>query len=143
MKRLPAGIQITVVWATALVLSLAVATPLAAGSRFTDMTVDQGRELMQRRAGQTDFVILDVRTPEEFAEGHLLGAVNLNVLAPDFAARLAALDRGKTYLVYCRTGNRSTKAVQAMERLGFQSVYHMIEGIVAWQKRGFPVSRTQ
>jgi rhodanese-related sulfurtransferase len=134
--------QIPVGWATLLALSLTVATPLVAGSGFTDVTVDQGRELVQRRAGQTDFIILDVRTPEEFAEGHLAGALNINVLAPDFAARLATLDRGKTYLVYCRTGNRSTKAVQAMERLGFRSVYHMVEGMVGWQKKGFPVSRT-
>ena len=143
MKRLPVQIQIAVVWITLCVLSLAAASPLAAGTGLTDMTVDQARELMQRRAGQTDFLILDVRTPEEFAEGHLSGAVNMNVLAPDFTSRLATLDRGKTYLVYCRTGNRSTKAVQAMQRLGFRSVNHMVEGILGWQKQGFPVSRTQ
>lgn len=143
MKRLPLRIQTPVVWATVLALSLAAAAPLLAGSGFTDVTVDQARELMQRRAGQRDFVILDVRTPEEFAEGHLSGAVNMNVLAPDFAARLATLERGKTYLVYCRTGNRSTKAVQAMERLGFRSLHHMFEGILAWQKKGLPVSQTQ
>lgn len=143
MKRLPARIQMSFLWAIVLLLSLAVGEPLASGSRFTDVTVDQARELMQQRAGQADFVILDVRTPEEFAEGHLPGAANMNVLAADFAARLATLDRGKTYLVYCRTGNRSTKAVQAMERLGFRSVNHMAEGILGWQKRGFPLSRTQ
>ena len=141
MTRLPVRIQIAVVWATVFALSLTAAAPLMAGSRLTDVTVDQGRELMQRRAGQTDFVILDVRTPEEFAEGHLTGAVNMNVLTPDFATRLGTLDRGKTYLVYCRTGNRSTKAVQAMERLGFRSVNHMVEGVVGWQKKGLPLSR--
>jgi len=67
--------------------------------------------------------------------------VNLNLLAPDFESRLRALDRGKTYLVYCRTGNRSVKAIQAMERLGFRSVYHLYEGIVGWQKKGLPLSR--
>jgi len=141
MKRLLVRFQMHVVWAAVLALSLAAAAPLVAGTRFTDVTVDQARELVQRRAGQTDFIILDVRSPEEFAEGHLAGAVNMNVLAPDFSAQLATLDRGKTYLVYCRTGNRSTKAVQAMERLGFRSVYHMVEGILGWQKKGFPVSR--
>ncbi|HYL80411.1 MAG TPA: rhodanese-like domain-containing protein [Candidatus Acidoferrum sp.] len=143
MKRLLARIQMYAVWVSVLALSLAVAAPLVAGSRITDVTVEQGRELMQRRAGQTDFIILDVRTPEEFAEGHLTGAVNLNLLAPDFAARLGAFDRGKTYLVYCRSGNRSTKAVQVMERLEFRSVSHMVEGILGWQKKGFPLSRTQ
>ena len=141
MKRLPVRIQIAVVWATLCILGLIAAVPLMAGSGFTDVTVDQGRELMQRRVGQADFIILDVRTPEEFAEGHLTGAVNMNVLAPDFAARLGTLDRGKTYLVYCRSGNRSTKAVQAMQRLEFRSVSHMFEGILGWQKKGFPLSR--
>jgi rhodanese-related sulfurtransferase len=143
MRRPLMRIQIHVVRAAALVLTLAAAAPLVAGSGFTDVTVDQGRKLMQRRAGQADFIILDVRTPEEFAEGHLLGAVNMNVMAADFAARLGALDREKTYLVYCRSGNRSTKAVQTMERLGFRSVSHMVEGILGWQKKGFPLSRTQ
>jgi rhodanese-related sulfurtransferase len=129
-----------VVWATALVLSLSATAPLAAGTRFQEVTVNQARELIQKRARNPQFVILDVRTPEEFAQGHLSGAVNVNLMAPDFERRLGALDRGKTYLVYCRTGNRSTKAIQAMGRLGFRSVYHMFEGIVGWQKKGFPLS---
>ena len=125
----------------ALALCLSASGPLAADSRVSDVTVQQARELMQAHGGQAEFVVLDVRTPEEFAEGHLSGAVNVNMLAPDFERRLDALDRGKTYLVYCRTGNRSAKAVQAMQRLGFRSVYHMFEGTVGWQKKGFPFSR--
>jgi rhodanese-related sulfurtransferase len=143
MKRFPGRIQIAAVWASLLVLSLAAGAPLLAGSQSIDVTVQQARELVQQRAGQKDFVILDVRTPEEFADGHLSGAVNVNLLAPDFTARLGALNRGKTYLVYCRTGHRSTQAVQAMLRLRFRSVYNMAEGIVGWQKRGFSIARTQ
>jgi rhodanese-related sulfurtransferase len=123
-----------------LAVFLAAAAPLAAGTRFSEVTADQARELIQKRAGTAEFVILDVRMPEEFAEGHISGAVNVNLLAPDFESRLGALDRAKTYLVYCRTGNRSAKAIQAMGRLGFRSVYHMFEGIVGWQKKGFPLS---
>jgi rhodanese-related sulfurtransferase len=113
---------------------------LAAGTRITDVTVNQARELIQKRARNAQLVILDVRTPEEFAEGHLSGAVNVNLMAPDYESRLGALDKAKTYLVYCRTGNRSVKAIQIMGRLGFRSVYHMFEGIVGWQKKGFPLS---
>ena len=131
-----------VVWATVLVLSLSATAPLAAGTRFQEVTVSQARELIQQRARDAEFVILDVRMPEEFAQGHLPGAVNVNLMAPEFERRLGALDRGKTYLVYCRTGSRSARAIQAMERLGFRSVYHMFEGIVGWQKKGIPLSRT-
>lgn len=127
-------------WATILALVLGATAPLAAGTRVTEVTVNQARELIQKRAGNAGLVILDVRTPEEFAQGHLSGAVNVNLMAPDFDRRLGALDRGKTYLVYCRTGNRSTRAIQAMHGLGFRSVYHMFEGIVGWQKKGLPLS---
>ena len=126
--------------ATVLAVFLGATAPLTAGTRITEVTVNQARELIQQRAGDAEFVILDVRTPEEFAQGHLSGALNVNLMAPDFERRLGALDRGKTYLVYCRTGNRSTKAIQIMGRLGFRSVYHMSEGIVGWQKKGFPLS---
>jgi len=126
--------------ATVLAVFLSATAPLAAGTRFQEVTVNQARELIQQRARDAQFVILDVRTPEEFAEGHISGAVNVNLVAPDFERRLGALDRGKTYLVYCRSGNRSAKAIQAMNRLGFRSVYHMFEGIVGWQKKGFSLS---
>ena len=114
---------------------------LAAGTGVKDVTVEQARQLIQERGGKPDFVVLDVRTPGEFAEGRLPGAVTVDIQAPDFENRLGALDRGKTYLVYCRTGNRSMKAVQVMHRLGFRSVHHMAEGILRWQKMGFPMTR--
>ncbi len=134
--------RIGFVGATALILSLAAIVPLTAGTRFPEVTVDQAQELIHKHTPDATFVIMDVRTPEEFAEGHLSGAMNVNVMAPDFERQLGALDRGKTYLVYCRTGNRSAKAIQVMERLGFRSVYHMFEGIVGWQKRAFPLVKS-
>jgi len=128
--------------ATILLLVLGASAPLAAGTRFTEVTVAQARELIQKRARDAQFAILDVRTPEEFTEGHLSGAVNVNLMAADFERRLGALDRGRTYLVYCRTGNRSSRAIQIMDRLGFRSVYHMFEGILGWQNRGFPSTKS-
>jgi phage shock protein E len=61
---------------------------------------------------------VDVRTPDEYASGHVPGALNLDVQAPDFRTRAAQLDRSKRYLVYCRSGNRSAQAVAAMRELG-------------------------
>jgi len=128
--------------ALALVLAVAAAAvPVGAGSRVTDVTVEQAHELILKQSGKSDFVILDVRTPAEFREGHIEGAVLLDISAPEFETRVSALDRGKTYLVYCRTGNRSLRAVQTMERLGFRSIYHMNQGIVGWQQKKFPLSR--
>jgi rhodanese-related sulfurtransferase len=85
-------------------------------------------------------VVLDVRTPEEFAEGHLDGAVLADFYAADFAEQLAALDTDVPYLVYCRSGNRSGQALGVMEQLGFTSVVDIDGGIVAWTDAGLPVT---
>ena len=81
-------------------------------------------------------IVLDVRTPAEFAEGHLPGAVNIDVSAADFATRVAALDKTTPYAVYCRYGNRSAAALEVMKGQGFTSAYHLGGGITAWQSAG-------
>jgi phage shock protein E len=87
-----------------------------------------------------DLVVLDVRTPEEFAEGHLDGAVLVDFYDADFAEQLAALDPDVPYLMYCRSGNRSGQALGVMEQLGFSSVADVGGGILAWTAAGLPVS---
>lgn len=124
-----------------LLLALTLVAIGAAGSAVTNVTVGKAQELMNERAGKADFVILDVRTPEEFAEGHIADAVNLDVQSRDFEKKLRALDRKKSYLVYCRTGNRSRTATVAMEALGFRSIFHMNEGIVKWKQQNLPLTR--
>jgi phage shock protein E len=66
--------------------------------------------------------IIDVRTPAEYAEGHLDGAVNIDVQAADFADRIAELPTDAEYVVYCRTGSRAGAAVAQMTALGFTDV---------------------
>ncbi len=80
--------------------------------------------------------IIDVRTPEEYAEGHLPGAVNIDVQSPDFAQQVQALDPDAPYAVYCRSGNRSAAALQLMNQLGFTAAYHLGGGIGAWSSAG-------
>ena len=87
-----------------------------------------------------DLVVLDVRTPEEFAEGHLADAVLVDFYAADFVDQLSALDPEVPYLVYCRSGNRSGEALAAMQQLGFDSVVDIDGGIVAWAGAGLPVT---
>lgn len=83
--------------------------------------------------------VLDVRTAEEFAEGHLPGAVRLDWYASDFADRVAELDHDATWVVYCRSGNRSAQATALMADQGFTAVNDVDGGIVAWQAAGLPV----
>ncbi len=84
-------------------------------------------------------VILDVRTPQEYKESRLDKAMNIDVSAPDFAAKLAPLDRNASYAVYCRSGNRSATALLLMKQAGFTSAFHLGGGIGAWTAAGLPV----
>jgi phage shock protein E len=70
-----------------------------------------------------DLTVIDVRTPPEFADGHLTGAALVDVQDPGFRDQLEPLDRDAAYLVYCRTGNRSAHAVTIMRDLGFTELY--------------------
>jgi rhodanese-related sulfurtransferase len=85
-------------------------------------------------------VVLDVRTPEEFAEGHLADAVLVDFYDADFADQLAALDTDVPYLVYCRSGNRSGETLDVMRQLGFRSAVDVGGGILAWASAGLPVT---
>lgn len=85
-------------------------------------------------------VVLDVRTPDEFASGHIEGAVNIDVEGGAFEAGIADLDRNATYAVYCRSGNRSQVAVAMMEDAGFTSIVELESGIGGWVGAGYPIT---
>lgn len=84
-------------------------------------------------------VLVDVRTAAEFAEGHVDGAINVDVEAPTFDAQIAQLDKATTYAVYCRSGRRSTIATDAMGKAGFTSVVNLDGGIADLQAAGAPI----
>lgn len=86
-----------------------------------------------------DLVILDVRTPEEFAEGHIDDAIMIDFYNDDFADQLAGLDPEVPYVLYCRSGNRSGQTLAIMEQLGFTSVQDVDGGAIAWQEAGLPL----
>jgi rhodanese-related sulfurtransferase len=99
----------------------------------------QAAELVLRENGNTDFIILDIRTPAEFQAGHLNGAVLLDYYSKTFVEGLKQLDRNKIYLVYCRSGNRSGKALSLFKHLEFKQVYNIAQGINGWVKAGLPI----
>lgn len=84
--------------------------------------------------------VVDVRTPEEFAAGHLAGAVNIDVQGPGFADMVGRLDPAGRYAVYCHSGNRSAVAVSYLVDHGFGHVVELAGGITAWQAAGRPVT---
>jgi rhodanese-related sulfurtransferase len=83
--------------------------------------------------------VLDIRTPEEFAAGHIEGATNIDFNAPDFESKVAGLDKTKPYVVHCGSGGRSTRSLETFKKNQFESIYHLDGGLSAWKKAGMPV----
>ncbi len=101
---------------------------------YGDVSVNEAWDFIQENPAM---VILDVRTPSEYEESHIEGAINIPV--EEIADRLGELSANDMFLVYCRTGNRSGTAVGIMEENGFSKIYHMHEGISTWISEGIPV----
>lgn len=88
-------------------------------------------EFITKLGNTPDAVLLDVRTPAELVGNKIEGAVNLDYYAPGFVGQLSGLDREKTYLLYCRSGQRSANACRTMHGLGFTKLFNLSGGILA------------
>lgn len=108
---------------------------------YADKTTDEAQLMIDANRDNENFVILDVRTPSEFAEDHLSAAVNLDFYSPTFRDDLNQLDKTKAYLIYCRSGNRSGKTLAIFKELNFHEGYNMLGGIKKWKVEGRPVTR--
>lgn len=91
--------------------------------------------------GQTNTVLLDVRSKAEFEKGHIPNAVNLDINSLRFTEQVGALDKHKTYLVNCAVGMRSAKACKKMETLGFEHLYDLAPGFDGWKRARKPVEK--
>lgn len=79
-------------------------------------------------------VILDVRTPEEWEDGIIPGAIMIDIYTgPEFLESIEALDKAKNYYVYCKAGGRSRQACDIMGQMGFANTYNLIGGMMQWQ----------
>lgn len=107
------------------------------GRKFVDVDANRFAELIK----QPNTVLLDVRTAREFAEGHISGAILIDVNAADFSRRVAGLDKSKTYLVHCRSGVRSVRACNELADTGMLNLYNLVGGIIAWQAADKPVEK--
>jgi rhodanese-related sulfurtransferase len=101
--------------------------------------IDEAVEFIEKNKDNGDFIILDIRTPEEYEYGHLENAINIDFYSDSFQHELARLDKKKTYLEYCRSGGRSARALDLMKDLGFTEVYNMKGGITSWIEYGYPI----
>jgi len=100
-----------------------------------------GAERLVEVAETGDATVIDVRTPEEFAAGHVEGALNINVESPTFADEIAALPKDETYVVYCRSGNRSAAAAIQMADAGFTDLYDVDAGLATLAEAGVALTQ--
>jgi rhodanese-related sulfurtransferase len=116
-----------------LLLIALLATGLSACAQSGGSNLDV-TQVAQMISDNENLVLIDVRTPDEFKQGHLEGAKLINFYDANFQEEVKKLDSAKKYVVYCRSGGRSSKSVSAMKKLGFNDVYNMSGGVLAWNR---------
>jgi len=87
-------------------------------------------------AEHPEMIVLDVRTPDEFADGGINGAINIDFFDDDFEQKLSQLDRSSAYLIHCRSGGRSEHSLEILAKLGFQDIVHLDGGYDDWHHYG-------
>lgn len=92
----------------------------------------------EKKMAEPEVQLVDVRTPEEFNEGHIENAVNINFMSDDFDANVANLDKEKAVMVYCKAGGRSAKAAARLKELGFKAITDLEGGISNWTSENKP-----
>jgi rhodanese-related sulfurtransferase len=124
-----------------LALLLAIGALLVTGCSTTDGTLETvtPNAAAEVIASESDVVVIDLRTPDEYSAGIVEGAINIDFYDTDFAAQLDALDKDVHYVVYCRSDNRSGQAMGTFADLGFAEVTEIDGGIVDWYAAGLPV----
>jgi rhodanese-related sulfurtransferase len=121
------------------VFALIASVLLLAGCSSSTGAIDLGVSEFSTKVAEAGVITLDVRTPIEFAEGHIEGARLIDFQSGNFENEIAALDKNVTYAVYCRSGNRSGQAVKVMQDAGFTNVFNMNGGVIDWANAGLPL----
>jgi phage shock protein E len=112
---------------------------LLAGCSSSSSAIDLSVTEFSNKAAEAGVITLDVRTPGEYAEGHLEGARLIDFQSGNFENEISTLDKNATYAVYCRSGNRSGQAVKVMHDAGFHNVYNLNGGVIDWANAGLPL----
>ena len=112
---------------------LVLASQVAAATR--DISSIEAKNLLARNKP----FLLDVRTPQEFSQARLSGAVLIPI--EEFQRRLNEVPKNRPILVYCAVGSRSKPVADLLTQRGYKEVYHMADGIVGWYRNGFPIQR--
>lgn len=108
---------------------------------ITALSAKEASNLIEKHKGNPEFIIIDIRTPGEYQSGHLKDSIMIDFYSKSFVENIGGLDRKKSYLVYCRSGNRSARSMDLFKKLKFQKIYHLSSGIKSWYAAGLPVAQ--
>jgi rhodanese-related sulfurtransferase len=120
-------------------IALIASALLLAGCSSSSSAIDLSVTEFSAKVAEAGVITLDVRTPGEFAEGHIEGAQLIDFQSGNFENEISSLDKNATYAVYCRSGNRSGQAVKVMHDAGFHNVYNLNGGVIDWANAGLPL----
>lgn len=121
------------------VIALIASVLLLAGCSSSSSAIDLSVTEFSGKVAEAGVITLDVRTPGEFAEGHIEGAQLIDFQSGNFENEISSLDKNATYAVYCRSGNRSGQAVKVLHDAGFHNVYNLNGGVIDWANAGLPL----
>jgi phage shock protein E len=121
------------------VIAILASALLLAGCSTSSNAVDLSVSEFSSKVAEAGVIALDVRTPGEFNEGHIEGAILVDFQSGNFENEIASLDKNQTYAVYCRSGNRSGQAVKVMSDAGFTKLYNLDGGVIDWANSGLPL----
>lgn len=119
----------------AIIASVLLVLTGCSSSSSADLSVAE----FQAKTQESGVITLDVRTPGEFIEGHLINSLNIDFENPSFASEIEKLDKSATYAVYCRSGRRSANAIATMKDAGFGNLFNLDAGVQEWAAAGFPL----
>jgi rhodanese-related sulfurtransferase len=121
------------------VIAILASVLLLAGCTTSSTEMDLSVSEFSSKITEAGIITLDVRTPGEFNEGHIEGALLVDFQSGNFENEIESLDKNKTYAVYCRSGNRSGQAVKVMSEAGFTNLYNLNGGVIDWANAGLPL----
>lgn len=121
-------------------LGFLVFTVLSCVSQQQEGILVEEPNVFEQKMLDKDVQLIDVRTPQEFANGHISNATNMNVNDADFETQIAKLDKNRPVMLYCRSGARSANASSILKQNGFKTIIDLKGGINNWQSSGKPIS---
>jgi len=119
------------------IVALATGALVLSGcSSSSDSVTSMDVANFSQKTQEAGVITLDVRTRGEFSQGHIAGAINIDVEADTFKNEVSKLDKTKSYAVYCQSGRRSAIAADEMKNLGFEHLFNLSDGINDWISQG-------